>query len=1088
MPQDPCGDSGRWSELSDEQEPADGDEPRRFLPDGRPIATKRKKKKPEPTPVDPTTEQPDLVPDLVAIGVVSGSRVLVVGDLALSQTSCDASEAFAAEFARTLADVHGPGALILAGNTFDLIGDALVDPARALSAHARLSDAILAFSTRDDRRVVLLPGDRDGCLAWNPAAVATVGKRIGAEVALAAEVTLHTGDGDRRVRVEPGHRFDPFDAFEDPRNSGETPLGHYAHQALGNLRRQVGGWLDGIQLLADPTQVSAFVTSRLFYRRLLRRFSWVLIPLVAALVCFLVSLVLHEVLPQGSHNIAKDFRVWAAALGLGGVALIAVCALFALILWWTIREPLRAMSLRSIGGLREGDEPNEAARSAAGRLVGQGFTGLITAHTNLAELTELGGGFYANVGCGGKVAALRPGRFGAPDAWAVGQQQSWIEMEAGAALHSRLHFARQQPPNTTLLERLATRDVGSSAARPEVVATWPSGADWPIPLPQGLDRRRARRIGAAAIAFAGIIDLVSAVVPPLHGRFEAVQDFVPLAVSQAAAMAVALFGLLLLLLARGIRRGLRHAWVIAEVALFATFVLHVVKGLDFEEALVAAAIGLYLLANRRHFRVQADDWSVTRGLAVLVGGGAAAVTAAVVTIKLMPGHRHHELTWMQAIRAGIERMVGITTVPVGPRLDQFLIPVMVTITVGLVAYTGWVLFGPVLAKRLAAPAEADADRARQIVATSGGDTLAYFALRDDKRWFFHGDTLIAYAVTQGVALVSPDPIGPVADRRRAWFAFRQHADDHGWPIAVMGASEDWLPIYHASGMREMYVGDEAVADVRRFSLDGGHNKGLRQAVNRIANNGYRMEFHDPADLAPEIESALRGLMTESRRGEMERGFSMTLGRIFDPRDTGLLLAICFGPDGAPAAFCQYVPAPAIDGYSLDLMRRSERPDHPNGLTDYVVVETMRHLREQGMVGLGLNFATMRAVLAGERGDNTTRRVERWFYRKMSDSMQIESLWRYNEKFDPDWVPRFACYDSAEHLLASATALAKAESWWDIPVVGRFFRPDGTPELFPAAEVETELSNDVPVESSNDERPAPDAAPASAENAEPLIGG
>ncbi len=83
---------------------------------------------------------------------------------------------------------------------------------------------------------------------------------------------------------------------------------------------------------------------------------------------------------------------------------------------------------------------------------------------------------------------------------------------------------------------------------------------------------------------------------------------------------------------------------------------------------------------------------------------------------------------------------------------------------------------------------------------------------------------------------------------------------------------------------------------------------------------------------------------------------------------------------------------------------------------------------------------MRAVLAGERGDGTSRRVERWFYGKMSDSMQIESLWRYNEKFDPDWVPRYACYDSAEHLLSSAAALAKAESWWDIPVVGRFFRP------------------------------------------------
>lgn len=238
----------------------------------------------------------------------------------------------------------------------------------------------------------------------------------------------------------------------------------------------------------------------------------------------------------------------------------------------------------------------------------------------------------------------------------------------------------------------------------------------------------------------------------------------------------------------------------------------------------------------------------------------------------------------------------------------------------------------------------------------------------------------------------------------------------------------------------MYVGDEAVVDVRRFSLDGGRNKGLRQAVNRIANKGYSIEFHDPAALDPSLEEALRGLMTQSRRGEVERGFSMTLGRVFEKRDAGLLLAVCRDPNGVPAAFCQYVPAPAIRGYSLDLMRRSERGDHPNGLTDFVVAQTITHLNEQGCIGLGLNFATMRATLAGERGDATSRRLERWFYRKMSDTMQIESLWQYNAKFDPDWVPRYACYDSPEHLVASATALAKAESWWEIPVIGRFFRP------------------------------------------------
>ena len=111
------------------------------------------------------------------------------------------------------------------------------------------------------------------------------------------------------------------------------------------------------------------------------------------------------------------------------------------------------------------------------------------------------------------------------------------------------------------------------------------------------------------------------------------------------------------------------------------------------------------------------------------------------------------------------------------------------------------------------------------------------------------------------------------------------------------------------------------------------------------------------------------------------------------------------------------------------------------LLDFVVVETIRRLQAQGMRGLGLNFATMRAVLAGESGDGLAQRVERWLLRRMSDSMQIESLWRFNAKFDPDWTPRYVVYDSPEHLVPVAFAIARAESFWELPLIGRFFVPD-----------------------------------------------
>src|SRR5205085_615352 len=140
-----------------------------------------------------------------------------------------------------------------------------------------------------------------------------------------------------------------------------------------------------------------------------------------------------------------------------------------------------------------------------------------------------------------------------------------------------------------------------------------------------------------------------------------------------------------------------------------------------------------------------------------------------------------------------------------------------------------------------------------------------------------------------------------------------------------------------------------------------------------------------------------------------------------------------------AAFGQFVPAPGIDGYSLDLMRRSDG-NHPNGLTDFVAVKTIEHLRERGMKGLGLNFATMRAVLAGELGHGPSQRAQRWVLRRLSGSMQIESLWRYNAKFAPTWQPRYAVYDAAENIVPAALAVAKAESFWELPVIGRFLVP------------------------------------------------
>ena len=151
--------------------------------------------------------------------------------------------------------------------------------------------------------------------------------------------------------------------------------------------------------------------------------------------------------------------------------------------------------------------------------------------------------------------------------------------------------------------------------------------------------------------------------------------------------------------------------------------------------------------------------------------------------------------------------------------------------------------------------------------------------------------------------------------------------------------------------------------------------------------------------------------------------------------------------------CQFVPATGIHGFSLDLMRR-DPADHPNGLLDFALCSTIEHLASRGFEGLSLNFAALRSTLAGEKGDGTVQRAERWFLKRLSNFAQIESLWRFNAKYEPEWLPRYVVFDTAEHLVPVVMAILRAESLWEIPVLGRILAA-GAEKRMLAAQRETD---------------------------------
>ena len=253
---------------------------------------------------------------------------------------------------------------------------------------------------------------------------------------------------------------------------------------------------------------------------------------------------------------------------------------------------------------------NDEARGEAVTLATAGGVGLVTAHTRRPELTDLGGGsFYANCGSGGRVVECVPARAGFPPVFVERMRCSWVELEAGAELHARLWHGVRDIPSSTWLERIAARGRTKPAWPPSVVARHPGTVTWPSAGDATAVRRRTRRIAATAIAFAGVINLASAVTVPLASRLGALRRFAPIAVPEAAAVLVALAGVGLIFLARGVRRGQRHAWALALALLLVSVAGHVLKGLDIEEATLTLLAAVFLATHPSDFAAPANPSS-----------------------------------------------------------------------------------------------------------------------------------------------------------------------------------------------------------------------------------------------------------------------------------------------------------------------------------------------------------------------------------------------------------------------------------------------------------------------------------------------
>jgi lysylphosphatidylglycerol synthetase-like protein (DUF2156 family) len=431
--------------------------------------------------------------------------------------------------------------------------------------------------------------------------------------------------------------------------------------------------------------------------------------------------------------------------------------------------------------------------------------------------------------------------------------------------------------------------------------------------------------------------------------------------------------------------------MLAVVLVIASAVAHLAKGLDFEEASVHIVLLVALLRSRRHFVAPGDPATLVPLLQV--------VAALALAVPIL--------------------IVGIYD----PDAYSRRIEVALALLIGALGFRAlWLWLRP---QGVLPALGEERERAAELVQAHGSDSLAYFALRRDKSYFFSpsGRSFLAYRVVGGTALVAGDSIGDVTERPELVREFVRVAHAKGWRVAVAGAAGEALEDYASVGFKSMYLGDEAVIRPATFSLDGRAIRKVRQSVSRLDKCGYRVEVLSTADADEPLRAQLRAVSEEWRGNWPERGFTMAMDALFRYPDT--VLAVAVAPDGRIGGFLQLVPSPASEGYSLASMRR--RADTPNGLMEFLITETVAWARRHAVTELSLNFAVFADFLrSGEDATRATRAL-RWALLKGDRLFQLERLHSFNRKFFPDWRRRYFCFERWGDLPLAGLAYLHAES-------------------------------------------------------------
>lgn len=533
------------------------------------------------------------------------------------------------------------------------------------------------------------------------------------------------------------------------------------------------------------------------------------------------------------------------------------------------------------------------------------------------------------------------------------------------------------------------------------------------------------RLTALLVAAMGVVNVLSAVTPSLAERRHILEEVSPLLVRRGGHLTAALAGFALLLLAQGLWRRKRVAWLLTLAVLVVSAISHLVKGLDYEEALLAAGLALLLWVMRHHFHARSDPPSIRQGLIVLIGASLFTLAYGMLGFYLLDRHFKVHYGWLDALRQTVVMFTAFYDPGLEPltRFGHFFSNSIYAVGAATFGFAAWSLLRPVL--RRGQPAtEAERLTAQRILEQHACSSLARLALLDDKSYFFTpGGSLVTYSLSGRTAVTLGDPVGPREDLPAAIEGFKALCARNDWIPCFYETMPETLDLYRAAGFEAVCVGDEGIVNLETFTLEGGAAKGMRSAVNRLTRLGHKFEVHPPPvsdELLEELRQISDEWLTNMHGGEKR----FSLGWFDDDYVRSTPIAAVVTPEGWISAFANITTEYCPDEITIDLMRR--RGQVENGTMEYLFVGLFQWAKAQGYRRFNLGLSSLAGVGESPQ-DPSLERLLHFIYENINQFYNFKGLHAFKAKFQPEWSPRYLIYPDKAAMAGCWMAVVRLNS-------------------------------------------------------------